>query len=57
MAKNALASHGTSKAVAHQADCPACKTYGRLVLLLSDATGEKVRVRCKQCDHEWHISS
>lgn len=43
--------------VAHQAHCPACKTYGRLRLMQSDATGDEVRVRCKQCGHEWHISS
>lgn len=44
-------------AVANQADCAACKTYGRLDLLRADASGEEVLVRCRQCGHEWRIDS
>lgn len=46
-----------AEAVAHQADCPQCKTYGRLELLQSDAAGDEVLVRCRNCSHVWHISS
>jgi len=46
-----------AEAVANQADCPACKTYGRLDLLQSDATGDNVVVRCRHCAHEWKIAS
>jgi hypothetical protein len=43
--------------VAHQADCPACKTYGRLELLAADDQRGTVRVRCRQCAHEWTIEA
>ena len=46
-----------AEAVANQADCPACKTYGRMELVQSDASGEQVQVRCRQCSHHWRISS
>ena len=46
----------TAEAVAHQADCPACKTYGRLELIQSNASGDEVQVRCRKCNHGWHIS-
>jgi ABC-type nickel/cobalt efflux system permease component RcnA len=43
-----------AEAIAHQADCPACKAYGRL-----DCTGERaqeeVQVRCRGCGHRWTI--
>jgi hypothetical protein len=45
----------TAEAVAHQADCPRCKAYGRLELLRSDAAGDDVHVRCRQCGHEWDM--
>jgi hypothetical protein len=47
----------TAEAVASQADCPRCKTYGRLELLRSDATGSQVQVRCRHCAAEWELSS
>jgi predicted Zn finger-like uncharacterized protein len=46
-----------AEAAAHQADCPNCKTYGRLELLQSDASGDEVQVRCRKCSHVWHISA
>ena len=46
----------TAEAVANQADCPACKTYGRLELIHSNASGDEVQVRCRKCNHGWHIS-
>lgn len=46
-----------AEAVANQADCPQCKTYGRLELIRSDATGDEVHVRCRHCGHEWDVSS
>ena len=44
-----------AESVANQADCGQCKAYGRLELLQSDATGEAVQVRCRQCSHVWRI--
>lgn len=46
---------GHAETAAHQAECPACKTYGRLALLQSDASGENVRVQCRQCGQAWRI--
>jgi len=43
--------------VANQADCPACKTYGRLELLAADDRSESVQVRCRNCTHEWRIDA
>lgn len=40
---------------AHQAECPQCKAYGRLELVQSDASGERVAVRCRGCGHGWRI--
>ncbi|MCW5632208.1 MAG: hypothetical protein KIT17_02640 [Rubrivivax sp.] len=40
---------------AHQAECAECKAYGRLDLVQSDATGERVTVRCRGCGHGWRI--
>jgi hypothetical protein len=41
--------------IANQADCPHCKTYGRLDLIAADDAHARVRVRCRQCTHEWSI--
>jgi hypothetical protein len=46
-----------AEAVANQADCPACKTYGRLDLLRANAAGDSVLVCCRKCQHEWRIDS
>ena len=46
----------TAEMVANQADCPACKAYGRLELVQSNAEGNEVQVRCRGCGHGWHIS-
>jgi predicted Zn finger-like uncharacterized protein len=48
-----LLSH--AEAVAHQADCPQCGTYGRLELQASAAAEGAVSVRCRKCGHSWHI--
>jgi len=40
---------------AHQAECPQCEAYGRLDLVESDASGERVVVRCRGCGHGWRI--
>ena len=45
-----------AEAVAHQADCPQCGTYGRLDLVAADATGNEVEVKCRKCEHHWHMS-
>ena len=47
----------SAEAVAHQADCPQCKAYGRLELLQANTAGDEVKVRCRQCSHGWHISA
>jgi hypothetical protein len=47
----------SAEAVANQADCPSCGTYGRLDLVEADATGDEVQVSCRKCSHGWRISS
>ena len=49
-----LLSH--AELAAHQADCPHCKTYGRLELVRHNASGDDVHVRCRHCQHVWRIS-
>ena len=52
-----------AESIAHQADCPRCKVYGRLELAqpVPSAPGaaavrsEQLAVRCRACAHEWHI--
>ncbi len=46
-----------AEAVAHQADCPQCGTYGRLTLVRCDAAGEEVDVCCRKCSHQWRIDA
>jgi len=50
-----LLSH--AEAVANQADCPACKTYGRLDAVDECNDGQRVHVRCRRCGHAWHIDA
>jgi hypothetical protein len=47
----------SAEAVANQADCPSCGTYGRLDLVEANATGDEVAVSCRKCSHGWRISS
>ena len=44
-----------AEAIASQAVCPQCETYGKLVLVRDDEQKEQVRVSCRRCNHEWHI--
>ena len=44
-----------AEAVARQANCPQCQSYGRLSLVQSNAQGDEVQVSCKKCQHHWHI--
>jgi hypothetical protein len=44
-----------AEAVAHQAVCAQCDTYGRLEVAAEDATGTRLLVRCRRCRHEWTI--
>jgi phage FluMu protein Com len=49
-----------AESIAHQADCPRCKAYGRLELATPTgpapaARTQEVSVRCRACGHEWHI--
>jgi len=46
-----------AEAVANQADCPSCGTYGRLRLVHEERGGERVGVRCGKCSHEWQIDA
>jgi hypothetical protein len=41
--------------VANQADCAQCGTYARWNLVDDPGEGTRIRVRCRQCSHEWHI--
>jgi ABC-type nickel/cobalt efflux system permease component RcnA len=54
-----------AESIAHQADCPHCKAYGRLELAASPSLAsaaqtsatqaQQVAVRCRACGHEWPI--
>ncbi|MDP3821240.1 MAG: hypothetical protein Q8R33_07165 [Burkholderiales bacterium] len=44
-----------AEAIASQAVCPACESYGRLQLMQDDEPNERVKVKCRGCAHEWHI--
>ena len=44
-----------AEAVANQAVCSHCQTYGRLALLGDDRQAQRVSVRCKSCGHDWPI--
>jgi len=54
-----------AESIAHQADCPHCKTYGRLELAAAPSSAsaaqasatqaQQVAVRCRACGHEWPI--
>jgi len=44
-----------AEAVANQAVCPRCETYGRFTLTASDAAHQRLTVRCRKCEHEWPI--
>ncbi len=46
---------GHAELAARQADCPQCKTYGRLELVQAQASGDDVLVSCRHCRHEWRI--
>ncbi len=43
-----------AEALAHQAVCAACETYGRLEVC-GEERGERLRVRCRHCRHEWTL--
>ena len=42
-----------AQTAASQATCPQCATYGRLAVVAEAHAGARVRVRCRQCAHEW----
>lgn len=44
-----------AEAIANQAVCPQCETYGRLALLHDEPHLERVMVGCRKCQHQWHI--
>jgi predicted Zn finger-like uncharacterized protein len=44
-----------AESAANQAECPECRTYGRLELHQADARGDEVEVRCRRCGHRWRI--
>jgi len=44
-----------AESAANQAECPHCRTYGRLELQKADAGGDEVEVRCRKCGHVWRI--
>lgn len=46
-----------AETAARQAECAGCKTYGRLDLVQSDASGERVQVQCRKCGHAWRIDA
>lgn len=40
---------------ASQAACPQCATFGRLAVIAEDHAATWVRVKCRNCGHEWGI--
>ena len=42
-----------AQTAASQAVCAQCSTYGRLAVVGEDSAETWVRVRCRQCAHEW----
>jgi Zn ribbon nucleic-acid-binding protein len=44
-----------AEAIANQAVCPHCDTYGRLALLHDEPQFERVTVGCRNCQHQWQI--
>ena len=44
-----------AEAVANQAVCTQCQTYGRLEVTAEEADGHRLRVRCRHCSHEWTL--
>jgi Zn ribbon nucleic-acid-binding protein len=41
--------------IANQANCPHCKTYGRLTLVTPNPEGDDIDVRCRHCGHVWRM--
>jgi hypothetical protein len=44
-----------AEAAANQADCPACKTYGRFQVDTVDEQQLAMVVQCRKCEHRWTI--
>jgi hypothetical protein len=49
-----------AEAIAEQAVCPGCATYGRFAVVSAHdspdtVSGRVVHVRCRQCAHAWRI--
>lgn len=42
-----------AQTAASQALCPKCETFGRLAVVTEDRAESWVRVRCRNCSHEW----
>ncbi|MES2957658.1 MAG: hypothetical protein V4792_05685 [Pseudomonadota bacterium] len=45
-----------AEVTAHQADCPACKAYGRFKLESENPGDSSVSVCCSKCQHRWTIT-
>ena len=45
-----------AESVANQADCPKCGVYARFKLVEGAAATPGVRVRCRDCAHQWSIA-
>ena len=45
-----------AEVTANQADCPACKAYGRFKLESENPHDSSVSVCCNKCQHRWTIS-
>ncbi len=44
-----------AQTAASQAMCPQCQTFGRLIVVTEDRAESWVRVRCRNCAHEWSM--
>jgi phage FluMu protein Com len=44
-----------AESIAHQANCPACKAYGRLQVVEEHPQTQDVTVSCRRCKAVWRI--
>ncbi len=42
--------------LANQANCPACKDYGRFQVVAEDRPAHQTQVRCRRCAQDWTIT-
>jgi hypothetical protein len=46
-----------AETLAHQAECPRCRTYARFKLVDGSGSDDELDVQCNKCEHRWRIVS